>query len=210
MITFLKVFLCLLLAITAGLVFFRSLNRFLKIILLQLILAMIVQVLGKVYGMNNLHVNNLIYNIYITIEVLVLAGANAIYLHTRKDKLLMIGGFALFAAAMVFDISQKTIFVFSDHAFIVECLLMVVLYLMLITREVIPKTEKMAGSPLFWVGIGSIVYFGCDIPFFSMRPYFEKMNSHLITSLFIVNLILLNFRYFFVTIAFFLQRKQSL
>jgi len=209
MILFIKVFLLLTVAFLAGIIFWKSLSIFLKIIVVQLGLGIAAQTWGAVYGMNNLSLNNLGYNLYITLEVCLLAGANAIYLNRLKDRIIIATGLICFGAAMVTDFSRKTAFAFSDHAYIVECLLLVLLYLMLLTREVIAKIEKITRSPLFWIGIGSILYFGCNIPYFSMRPYFEKTNSKLTTSLFILNKILLNFRYLFVLIAFLLQRKQS-
>lgn len=104
MITFFKIFFCLTLACFTGLMYYHSLQRFFRIIMLQLIIAIIAQALGVVYDKHHLQENQLIYNAYILLEVWILTAANATYLNSKKEKIIMLCGLVAFGVAMGYDV----------------------------------------------------------------------------------------------------------
>lgn len=201
------------LALVSGIYAFQYMNLASKLFFLQLITYIIVYILSFVvqHIPSMQHHNHWIYNLYMPIETGLLTWGGYEYFKSTREKFLVWIGYFIFLGILISEIIIKGLFVLSNHGYIAEGILMVVLYLSVIYMQLTSQNNTWKRSPEFWISLGIVLYFGGDIPYLSLmdylQQYYPKINLYLYR---FINIGLSNLRYLFLAIAFWLIRQNAI
>lgn len=189
------------LACIIGLFAFNRLTAFYKIIFFQVIIYLIVLYLTYTVAPKNIH---LVYNIYVPVEMALLLGSAAMYFKKRSERVILLFGFLLFLLVYVVQIGGK-LTSFANFASVAEGLIMLVIYLTILKIQFSVPGFTAGTSVLFWLCMGSAVYFGGTIPLLSIFNFANKnfLAEHGTLFNAIVD-VLANVRYLAVALSFWL------
>jgi len=179
-----------------------------KLIVFQLFIGTITETIGLTlqhYGENN----SMEYNIYILLECCLLLLAIIALIQQKGIRNILFISLCIFIGFWVCSISLTGMNAFAVYPFILSCILLTLGYLLLIIRMA-KKVDNLLEQPIFWLSVGIVVYFGPDIPLFSMFNYFkahgkEKLGSYLYT----INDVLGILRYLLTIYGFYLCRRRK-
>jgi hypothetical protein len=181
--------------------FFQSLSY-----LLILLLSYVVQFIH-----NMQHRNEWLFNLYMPIETGLLTWCGYEFFRQRKEKIVLWIGYAVFLILLLCELFIKGIWEFSNHGYIAESYLIVILYLAIIYFLLTNQNKTWRYSPEFWIALGLILYFGGALPYLSLLKYLEisypKINIYLFR---FITVGLANLRYFLLAYSFWLIRHNSL
>ncbi len=204
----------LFLAFGIGVYTFKKLDLFYKVIFFQVVMAVAVYLSSYAITLyqrkNGLQLNNQwLFNVYVFLEAILLIVAGLIYFEKRKVRLSIMVCLILFLLVFWYQILTMGSTHFANYALIAEGVILILIYFAILYTQFSVPSFSWRASPEFWLCIGLIVYFGCNVPFMSMIHYmnlhYPKLNEllfHFITD------VLGNMRYFFVTISFWLFFRQ--
>jgi hypothetical protein len=203
-------------ALIIGLYTFRHMNFFYRIFFYQLIVFVISFILTYVVlfyeKSNNLpHTDQWIYNLFMPIETGFLAWAGYEYFRPNKERILVWVGYFIFLFILISEIVIKGPLMFSNHGYIAEGILLVVLYLSIIYNQLTYHGNEWKRSPELWISIGITLYFGGIIPYLSLIHYLQDRHPKI--NLFLYYCIvegLSHLRYIFLAIGFWLIRRNAL
>jgi hypothetical protein len=193
------------LAFIMGLFAFKSLTLFYRVIFFQVMSYLIVLYLTYSVTPENIH---WIYNIYLPFEMAMLMGGGIIYFKRLKERMIMALSFLFFLIIYLIQIngSLKS---FANFASVVEGVIMMVIYLIILNNQFSFSTFSLRTSPLFWLCLGSAIYFSGTIPLLSIFNFANRnfLTEHAILFNAIVD-VLANIRYLFIAISFWLCFKS--
>jgi hypothetical protein len=205
--------LVLIVAFSMGLYAFRYMNLIYRIFFFQLltyiliyILSFMVQLFPKMHNQNQW-----VYNLAMPLETGFLSWAAYEYFKSSKARILIWIGLTLFLIAFFTEIFFKGISVLSNHGFIVESGLALVLYLFVLNSQFTGKNHNWKRSPDIWISLGLVLYFAGVVPYFSLIHYLQI--SHPRINLFLFNFIIIglsNVRYLFLAVGFWFVRRNVL
>lgn len=199
-------FITCLLAILA----FRKLDTFSRLIAIQVCIAFLVEFIGWQMRLRQQR-NTWLYNCYMPVEFSLLFIATD--LHFKN-------GLKSWYPALLFiywlcwssEVYFQSIHVFAVKSYVTGALLLLVSYFFVLYKSAWNRISLFRQSQ-FWFAIGVILFFGCNIPFFSMYDYIvENSNKNQMVLLSNLMKVFSHFRYFCTAIGFiivFLEFKSS-
>jgi hypothetical protein len=163
-----------------GIVCYRKMNVFYRILFIQLISWLILYVLSYVvtgYQKNrNLPENNQwVFNIQILCETTLLLFAANSYFEKQFAKRLIMLCWILFLFFFAGQIAYNGFYDLSVTSLTLESILMIIIYTLILFRCFYETFAVEIRSPEVWASIGLILYFGCNLPYFSL---FNYLNNH--------------------------------
>lgn len=201
------------LATIIGLVVFRKLDRFYRLLLLQAIIYLVIDSIASALSImpGNKYNNSWLYNIEILFETAVLFAAAQAYFNSNLSKQVLLIVFSFFLLVFCTDVFYLSSFSnFAFHAAIAEGLLMTVLYIIIMYFQFMKKADTFITAPVILASIGMILYFAASIPYLSVIFYLQKVNAGLNRELFQnIVVVLADVRYLFIAIAFFIAGRTS-
>ncbi len=198
-----------LLAILAGLYCWKLLSLPYRLLLIQVVLALIIEITG--WAINKyLHINNLwLFNIYAIIEVWLLGLACSMFITVRKIEKLIWFLLPLITICWIVSVFVNGFFEFNNWIVVAIAIFYVVFYIAALFSSSIFGQKKALAQPLFLVAIAIIIYYATIIPLFGLMNHLVKDNLHTANKLFKINAVAAILRYTLVSIAFYLYGRQA-
>ena len=196
-------------AFILSIIFFKKLSFFLKIVAFQVSIATSMDVLG--FYLKEFYVSNVpVYNIYLLFDCAILLYAVYYHLKPKINSMLVLSVFGIYVLTWCFFMLKNGIHLFSIETYIFDSLILLVFYMTLFYYTMINYKGSLLQLPEFWVCLGIILFYGCNIPYFSMVPYLRK-NCTKEENRMIFNLIrvLVSLRYLLIATSFLLFYRQN-
>jgi len=189
-----------------GVFIYRSLPKHAAIVSALMLYGGVNELSGLVmyHYLNN---NVIIYNIYILAELCLLILASVQQMNKKVFTTVGIVCIILYSALWCYLFFIMPHSYFMVWMFLSSCILLSVFYfcpLLIISRN----SDRPFSEPWLWVCLGHVIYFACDIPFFSMYKYFVAHAKTIGALLQNINDTLAVLRYLFVSYGFYLFAKQ--
>lgn len=171
------------------------------LILCKLVLSLSVDIAGYILPA---HISNaLLFNLYQLVDLWLLG--TVAYLLLNKSKLFVIVSVMMSTIISIYFLYIDLDSHFNNIGFLVESVVLTILYLIIITQELMSiKTQKKS---VIWVCIAIIIYYGCCVPFFSLINY---LRSDIANDLYLINSFLNIIFYLLIGYAFYLSRRIKL
>lgn len=190
-----------LLAMLAGLFFFKHLNAAYKIITSQACIAFVVELAAATSFKNY---NHGMYNVYMIADcgLLMLAG---FFLLKKYNHYFFIAGFTVFLLIWTWSALSHGLAYFAQLAFVVYSLMLVIIYIMVLYNEALIFKHSLYKFPALYLCSGIILFYACIIPYFSTFKLQANLTSAQQQFLHLLVLDVLDqLRYIFTAIGFFL------
>ncbi|MCW3103305.1 MAG: hypothetical protein JWO09_1745 [Bacteroidetes bacterium] len=202
-------------ALSAGIYAFRYMNRFTRILFYQLI-TWICFYLGS-YALTTYQENSNIepndhwlLNIHLLLEALWLTVAAYNYSNAKTRKSLALILYGVFLIVFTIQVSVSGFSCFANLGMAAAGLMITILYLFILYDAFRSKAGLWYTSPEIWACIGLVIYFACNVPYFSLFTYLNDHYPILSGRLFsVITDVLANIRYFFLAIAFFIAARTK-
>ena len=199
------------LALVAGIYYYRRLQFEYRLILLQVALAFIAECFGE-YLIFQHQYNTWSFNIYILADMLLTGWCARLLLAKYKYSYLVTYMLAFLTVWWVIEIYDHGIFHWATLFFTGSCVLLVSLYIVVLFNKLL-FTKKIIKEPAFWLSISVILYFGCCLPYFGMLNYLVSEKSTAAKQLWVINRWLNFSRYPLIAVCFItagMQQKKVL
>lgn len=194
-------------ACIAAIYCFTSFSTGFRWLAIHAITAFLVELAGFIMRTHGHTDNQWLFNCYLPLDNALQLLA-AYYITAKKPWHLFIIGFLAFLTSWAMEIYAKGIMTFTIKAYIVDSILQMLAFLFVLHKAAMDYTGRFARCPELWACLGIIVYYGCNIPFFSMLGYLVTIKAYdVIKFLFVILQVLIQIRYLFVAVAFFLYSK---
>jgi hypothetical protein len=194
------------LTILVGLVAFRYLNVAYKIILINLLIGLGVELLGNHINGNN----SSVFNLFLPIDGGLSMLAGFILINQKRYLPLFIMSLIFMWGIWIYCIYLGGINNFSSISFTVNAVLIITEYLIVLYRYSLSSTMPWLQIPSFWLCLGTIFFYSCNIPIFSMLNIINSNLSltelHYLVSVIIVMSVL---SYLQISYSFFLFYHQK-
>jgi hypothetical protein len=194
-----------LLAFGMGAMLFRRLGRVSRIILMQVVLCLVMEVIAV-----SLKENNWVYNLFMPVETALLLVAAA-YCFREKERRWVLLLYPVFAAVFAIDMVYFPGFwKIATHAAVVQGFVLGLVYTIIIYRRLTDRGETIADKPVVISGIGMLLYFACIVPFLCVMGYLFDKDPELCDRIFVFVIIPMSLlRYLFIAIAFFVEGRKT-
>ena len=196
-----------LLAFGMGLMVFRKLERFYRILFFQVLIYLLVDlVASRVIGINN----GWLYNVLILIETGLLLFAAQACFNTNQRKWILLAVYGGFLTVFLADVFFFTgIMNFAYHAAIAEGIILTGVYLFLLYIQLKQKIDN-SSKAIIIASIGMVLYFAATVPYLGVMFYVHQSDVSLSKELFNnIVVVLALVRYLFIAIAFFIAGKKQ-
>ena len=196
-----------LLAFCVGLAVFSKLDRFNRILFLQVVVYLLADSFAILYP----KYSNLFFNLFMPIETLLLFSAALYYFNTKKSKAVLLILYVVFLIIYFPGVfSFGGISTFAHHAAITEGLLLTGINLVMLYVD-FTQGKNGFSYPVTFAGTGMILYFASTIPFLCVMFYFQQQDSYQTKELFNKIVVFTAWlRYLFIAIAFFIASRKPL
>lgn len=191
------------------LVFFQS-NRFLRLIFLQVALAVPFYFLTHfvIYYQRSrgMELNNLwVHNLYTVLETLLLALAGLSFLRKRSEKLTLLLLYLVCLSVAWIEYLNIPVTEWYTYTFYSEIVLVVLLYSYILYKLIHQHPGEWRYKPEFWIILGLLFYFAGDSPYIMLINYFNEKYLELNSLLYnVINNFLANARYLLYALGFWL------
>jgi hypothetical protein len=188
----------------------HRLTQFYKVIVLNLLIAFVALIGGVVLQMLAPGSNNQwLFNTYIVTEAAVLLYAGSLFFTSWRAKAMIIVAFALFMMTWLLQVRAAGFGTFAHKAYMLECIIIVLLYLLVLYRHLMHIDTPVYTAPVFWICCGLVLFFGCNIPYIGFVHLLQQKNAGLNEALYNRIIVTLqNLRYLFAGIGLLLYRKH--
>jgi len=191
-------------ACIAAILFFTSLSISCRILAIHAITAFLVELTGFILRKHGYTDNQWLFNIFLLFDCGLQLLA-AYYFRVKIPYLFFITGFLVFVAVWLYEVINTGVMIFTVKAYIVDSILLMGTYLVVLYYSTINYRGSLTRSPSLWICLSIILYYGCNIPFFSVLNYLvDNKAKDVIKFLFVVLQVLINVRYLFIAIGFYL------
>lgn len=204
MLTYFTEITCLSLALFFGWITWRRLDKFFRILVLQVSLWSLVYTVGHLITLNQQHHNQPIdnqwlMNIHMIFETgLLLLAARFVNRETKNGLLIQLGTLAfviVYAIQVIYNGFQN----YLHYADLTECVVITLVYTPILFTAPIGKK----GRPLRIVCVALLLYFACSIPYVSLMNYLQVHSPKLNSMLYhVISDVLANLRYLLIALAF--------
>lgn len=202
------IFLVIVLCIIAGVSSWKNLILPYRLILVQVVIALIFESLG-VYLSIILHLSNSwLFNIYMLLELLLL-GMSGTYFIDIKYKKLVFSGVVAGTFFWIVNLFQNPFNKLYNWSYIASATVIIGIYLGVLFTVVLFRTKRILSHPLFYLCGSFILYFASVIPLFGLLNYLINDDLPMANKLFYINVSLNVFRYVMIAIAFYLYGRQA-
>jgi hypothetical protein len=206
----------LLLAFGMGIFAYPYMNNFTRILFFQLVTWLMIFTVSYILTTYQHHQrlnmsNQWLYNIEMLVEFSLLVLAIH-YLFADKFVLYLSGSlYSLFLIVLFAQLKASGLSSFANYALAASGLTVTILYTLLLYRKFKTDPSSLKKSPEVIASIGLIIYFACNVPYFSLFNYLNVHYPDLSKKLFhMITDVLANVRYVCLAIAFWLVRKNGL
>ncbi|HTB31892.1 MAG TPA: hypothetical protein VK808_07695 [Bacteroidia bacterium] len=207
--------LSLVLAFGMGLRAFQSMSLLHKTFFFQLVAYILIFILAIVvkliaYANNVPPYNQWVYNLYMPIETGILVWAGFEYFKNSGKRFLIYVGYLIFLTIFISEICVKGIMILSNHGYVAEGILLLVIYLLLLYSQFTKSNNAWKRSPEIWISLGIVLYFGGSIPYLTLMNYLQESHSAINQFLFYFIIDgLANVRYLLLGLGFWLIYRQA-
>lgn len=192
------------LAILIGILAYRKLPVFYRILFFQALAYLLIDCYAATYRNNEQA-----FNLEITIEISLVFLASSIYFKTKTSRLIISGLFLIFLLLFIFDIYSFPNRV-ANHAYIIAGIFITGIYLAILFYHFLGKKDNYHTSALVLTCLGTAIYFACMVPYMSMLYKLQDENAKSNQELFQLIVITLgHVRYFLVALAFLIHWKPA-
>jgi len=190
-----------------GIYSWRYLTLPFKLIFFQIICASFADITGRIL---EIYLNNniFLYNAYLFIELWLVGLAGWYMIRNKTYQKWLMAFLIICTVVAIVSISITGIKVFANWAFLMECLLLTITYLGILINLLISNKGNITKEPVFWLCIGIITYFGCNVPLFGMLNYLVEYHPLLGNYIYRIDHVLCIIRYSFVAVGFLSCRKH--
>jgi hypothetical protein len=201
----LTVFIEIFIALIAGIFFYKSFTKGWKLLSIQVIIAFAVELSAYYIRMNH-QPNGWLYNIYLIADFTLLITVAYFLIQDKRFQFLFLGAFSLFMLVWLYDVVYLYgITKFAAHAYIASSILLIATYLYLLFYDTLRWKKAVYLSPVFWLCIAIIVFYGCNITYFYLMDTIIKTLSKEQKDLLLWLLkILVAVRYVLIALSFYL------
>jgi hypothetical protein len=208
MLTLLTEISCISLALFFGMLVFRKLDRFFRILLLQVAVWSFFYTGSHAITLyqqaHHLPIDNQwLMNIHLILETGILLTAAWFVLPEMLRTVLSIGAFFLFLIVFGVQAGNQGFGTYLNYADVTACI-----GITLVFSVVLYTFGQRTGIPFWvspekWACLGILLYFACSVPYVSMMHYLEIKNPAVNTFLYyLISGVLANTRYLLLALAF--------
>lgn len=198
-----------------GVVYYKRLPKAFKLVLCQVILALICESLAKYLIVSHSYrYNNLwIFNIYLLGEIWLNGIAGRMLINNKTIKKVIPFLLAGLTVLWSINIYVESMASFANWCFIATSIVLIFIYFAVLFDLALFKNQRIVNQPAFWLSLSILLFFGCDLPYFGLRNYLigHQLNG-IEHRLHTINTILSLIRYPLIAISFILcgyGRKQK-
>lgn len=179
---------------------FKNLDAFSRLIAIQVIIAFLVEFAGWQMRIHQI-TNVWLYNLYMPIEVSLLLGAASLHF-SKKVKLSLLIVFIFYWTCWTIEIYKFSLTNFVVRTYVIGAMILLINYFFVLYKSAWNRKSILAQSG-FWFSIATILFFGCNIPFFSMHNYIvENSLSYQMDLLTNLMIVFSHFRYLCLAVGF--------
>ncbi len=198
-------------ALVTGLWCYKSPVMTFRWLLIQTALALSVECIGYFHLTNYLTKTNVpLYNIYLLFDFVFPLLIAYLFCHRKdllKQVLLLTGTYII---VWIFSIWYINIDTFFSFLYILDSFILLLTYCYLLYQESLHFKKAIIQSPIFWLCVGTILFYGVNLPFFSLLPFLSKNLTTLqFRKLHNLLLLLIQIRYFAIAYSFYLVHKNT-
>lgn len=206
---------CLSCALCSGMLAFRYMNRFFRVLLLQVavwsVFYAIAHLVTRCQQLQQVPIDNQwLINIHLILETGLLLAAARFALPGTTGKILTGGAFGIFLVVFGLQSFRQGFGIYLNYADVSACLILTTVFSLVLFTFGQGTTKGFKNIPEKWACLGILIYFACSVPYVSMMHYLEvenpKVNSflyHLISDL------LANLRYLLLAFSFLLIYRSA-
>lgn len=193
------------LAIFTGILAYRKLPVFYRILFFQVLAYLIIDCYAATYRNNEQA-----YNISMLIEIGLFFLASHLYFKNFVSKWLSLTGYATFLMIWFFDIYFQGKNRLADHAYIIGGIFITALYIRILFFHYTKKSDHFHTAPLLLSCLGVFIFFAGIVPYLSMMYYLQDLDAELNQRIFQYMMVYpAIIRYFLLAIAFLILRTKN-
>lgn len=200
-------------ALVVGFYNYRYLNRFAKILFLQLVIWIVVYLIS--YVITNYqrahHIsqnNQWIFNINMLIETTLLLFSARCFFISEKNLFYLSMVYVAFLSVFTFQIITHGLSDYSSLSDLFESAIFTALFSFILYKLFHEKMKFWFNVPDIWISIGLLFYFACSVPYIAFFDTLEAAPASLSKNLFrIIIDFLANIRYWFFAMGLYLSRS---
>lgn len=160
-------------AFCVGAYTFTKLDLFSKLIAIQVFVAFLIELVGlQIRAQNSSNV--WIYNCFMLVEFSILFIASSITLGKISFISLLI--LSLYWICWGVEIYINAIGNFAIRTYVIGAITLLISFSIVLYKSV-QNRDSLLFQSRFWFSIGIILFFGCNIPFFSMHSYIRNTSN---------------------------------
>lgn len=187
------------LAIVTGLLAYKKLPSFYRILFYQVLIFTVIDLLAATIRGNNAWV----FNISMNIEIGLIFLASSIYFNTIKSRLIISLLFLIFALCFIIDVQILGSINFAEHAYIIGGILITGAYLTILSFHFFEQKDKYNTPALVLACAGVVLYFAGIEPYVSIMLHSNELDPESSTKLFKMIIVTLgHLRYFLLALSF--------
>ena len=196
-------------AITVGLLYWKSLILSYRLIIGQVGMALLCQI-GARYLAVELQQNNAwVFNIYLLVEVYLLTFSAFFILKNEHAKKIILMSLVVITAHWLYALGNNDFFSLFNWFFVFSAFFIVVIYTVVLFNKAVFQNQKILLHPLFILCIAHIIYFACIIPLFGILNNLFINDMVAAQKLYVINHVVNFLRYSLVALAFYLYGSQA-
>lgn len=196
-------------AITVGLLYWKSLILSYRLIIGQVGMALLCQI-GARYLAVELQQNNAwVFNIYLLVEVYLLTFSAFFILKNEHAKKIILMSLVVITAHWLYALGNNDFFSLFNWFFVFSAFFIVVIYTVVLFNKAVFQSQKILLHPLFILCIAHIIYFACIIPLFGILNNLFINDMVAAQKLYVINHVVNFLRYSLVAVAFYLYGSQA-
>jgi hypothetical protein len=154
-------------AVITGVIGFRYFNRVFRLLVVLVVASLLANIIGRYIRLARVSNLDLYYG-YLLLEAILQWLVALYYFKDRRSSIIISIAFLAFLGCWGFEAMQNNFEAFAD-AHLMECILLVVLYLVILLRSIHqPKAHALRSNPYFWLSLGIIIYKAGAIPCWAM------------------------------------------
>ena len=157
-----------------GLILFRRLPLAYRIILLQVLIGLTVEMISA--GLFKNQPNVIFYNIYMLVDSFLLMYAGYLLTQKKSSFLFMITFLAV-PMIWVCEYLIKAKHQFYSSTFVTYASALVVIYSRILYKKIYTSNDSIWKIPELWLSIGLIIFYGCTVPYFALFNFVMKLSK---------------------------------
>lgn len=201
------------LALVAGSMAYKKMNRFYRCLFYQLACAAILYILSHVVTKyqkhNHLPLNNhWVFNLTTLIETSLMILAAYYHFTEKITKRFILLLYVFFIITYLLLLLRSGFNTFNSFAYVIGCFAISLIYCKILYDHFYSSIHF--NSPLLWVCLGALLYFAANIPYLSLMDYLNENYLHINSKLFrFIPNVFSNIRYLCLAIGFWLIRRHA-